>query len=248
MTVEPCALIPWDSAFWGMPIARVVNGRLTPEDVPAIERWCAANGIRCLYLLLPCDDSEGSRTAAESSFRQVDVRLRFERRLDDRRLAPLPPGIQPAIPEDAPALREIAAASHGATRFFADGRFPRDGCRELYATWIERSIGGYAEQTLIHVDDRGPAGYITLHLPEGECAGTIGLLAVAERARRRGAGRALVEAGLDWLAAHGAERASVVTQGANLASRALYERAGFAFAECGLWHHRWFVAGEGAGS
>ena len=44
---------------------------------------------------------------------------------------------------------------------------------------------------------------------------------------------------MSWFAAHGVERVSVVTQGANLAGLRLYQSRGFLTSCVQLWHHFW---------
>jgi ribosomal protein S18 acetylase RimI-like enzyme len=242
---DPCDLLAWDTAFWGMPIARVSGNALAPADLPAIDRWCARHAVACLFLLAPCDDAALLAAARAAGFVETDRRITLEQRLAGPG-APPSPAIRLATPEDIPRLRPIAAASHEETRFFADARFPRDRARELYATWIERSVGGFADAVLVWDDGGRPVGYVTLHDEPG--AVRIGLLAVDANERGRGIGRALVEAGLAWARERGADRASLVTQGRNAAARSLYAATGFSTRECAIWLHRWGSAnGEGTG-
>ena len=118
----------------------------------------------------------------------VDVRITF-----DASLAELPPlaahaGIRAARADDVPALRAIAGYNHTNTRFYADGRFARERCAELYATWIEKSVGGWAERVLVVDEGAGAAGYLSIHLRPEKTA-EIGLVGLARDAQGRGLGR-----------------------------------------------------------
>jgi ribosomal protein S18 acetylase RimI-like enzyme len=65
-------------------------------------------------------------------------------------------------------------------------------------------------------------------------AGYVQRLAVAPDAQRRGLGQALLNDGLRWLRAHGAERAYVNTQDDNDRALALYRQSGFTRLPVGL--------------
>jgi GNAT superfamily N-acetyltransferase len=239
MTDEPCRHLEWDSRFFGVEIAQVASGRLDPPTVAAVDRWCAARRIDCLYFLA---DEPGAATAcAEAAgFHLVDVRVELV-----RALAPNPaasdPRIRPAEARDLPALRAIARTSHRDSRFYRDERFPRDRCDALYETWIEKSCQGRAAGVLVADLDGTVGGYVTCELPSS-AAGRIGLFAVAPAERGRGIGAALVASALDWLGARGAATVAVATQGRNVAAQQLYQAAGFRSAALRLWYHRWRTA------
>jgi len=141
---------------------------------------------------------------------------------------------------DIPTLRTIAAKSHVDSRFYADGRFDRARCDELYATWIEKSCRGWADVVFVAEHDGSPVGYLSCHAREDK-RGEIGLVGIDERAQGRGLGGALVHAALRWFAERELERASVVTQGRNVPAQRLYQSAGFRTSAVQLWHHRWFT-------
>jgi dTDP-4-amino-4,6-dideoxy-D-galactose acyltransferase len=153
-------------------------------------------------------------------------------------LADLPTGVRDARAEDADALRAIAAASHGVTRFYADPNFPDERCDELYDTWIRRSLEGWADAVLVAEADGRPAGYVSCHLDGG--TGSIGLIAVDASARRSGLGVDLARAAIAWCATRGAERMTVVTQGRNVPALRTFQRAGFLASSVDLWLHKWY--------
>lgn len=153
---------------------------------------------------------------------------------------PLPGGVREARPEDRDGLAEIARRSHGITRFYADPRFPDEGCDRLYATWIERSLDGWADGVLVAERGGAPAGYCSCHLDPSTAAGSIGLIAVDEGARGGGLGVALASAAVGWCAGRGARTMSVVTQGRNAGGLRTFERAGFVVSSIDLWFHKWY--------
>ena len=236
MSSQPCHLLEWDTEFFGFRVARVSENRLHDEDVEEVKRWCAAERIRCLYLLAASGDAATTRVAEEHGFHLTDVRVTLERRLDDAPAAN--PALEPAAEGDIAELRRIAAASHGDSRFYFDLGFPRPSCDGLFAAWIEKSCRGYAQAVLVARQGSRPAGYVTCHLRD--TTGQIGLIAVDRRAQGQGLGRDLVNASLGLFQERGMTRAIVVTQGRNVASQRLYQRCGFVTSAVELWYHRWF--------
>jgi GNAT superfamily N-acetyltransferase len=141
--------------------------------------------------------------------------------------------------DDLPALRVIAAVSHHDTRFYFDGHFDRTRCDQLYETWIEKNLHGFANAVLVAELDKKPVGYVTLNSRGTESQ--IGLIAIAAGHQGTGLGRLLVEHSLNWARQAGAQVMKVVTQGRNVPAQRLYQRCGFVTASFELWYHRWFA-------
>jgi ribosomal protein S18 acetylase RimI-like enzyme len=218
-------LLEWDSEFWGVQIAHV--------DGPDADAWARENAVACAYLLVPGDDSAQARRAEERGYRLMDVRVEL-----DAPAAAADAAVRSARDDDVERLRSIARTNHGDTRFYADPRFPRDGCDELYDVWIRRSCEGWADAVLVAEADAVPAGYVSVHRREGH--GSIGLIGVAPDVRGRGLGEALVRGALDWCARDGLAECRVVTQGRNVAAQRVFQRCGFRTRSVDLWFHKWF--------
>jgi dTDP-4-amino-4,6-dideoxy-D-galactose acyltransferase len=236
------ALLPWDTAFFGVRVGRVAGHRLTPARLRRLRAWCTRQRITWLYFLADLGDARTLRLAAQGGFTPVDVRVTLA-----RTVAPAPGRdtlrardivVRAARPGDLPALRRIARRAHQASRFFADPRLPRQHARALYAEWIGRSCAGDAAAVFVAAGRRGPLGYVTVHL-DRRGQGRIGLLGVAAQAQGQGIGRTLLAAAMSWCRRQGLARVSVVTQGRNLAAQRLYQRGGFVVERMQLWYHRW---------
>ena len=232
--MSSAALLPWDTEFWGVRIGRVEGDTMTAARAAELDEWAAANEVACLYFLAG-EDPATAHAAEDAGYRLMDVRVGLAR---PSAPAEGDPRVRPFEPGDLDALRAIARTSHGATRFYADPRFPRERCDDLYDVWITRSTEGWAEIVLVAEDAGRPAGYLSVHA--GDRA-SIGLFAVAEEARGSGLGGALVEAAVGWAAERGHREIDVVTQGRSAAALRVYERRGFAVESLGFWFHKWLA-------
>jgi ribosomal protein S18 acetylase RimI-like enzyme len=236
-------MLQWDSDFFGARVARVTSNRLTAESLAELRRWCGAERVEWLYFLADSDDRDTVVLAESAGFRFVDVRIELDLALASarRREPALRDGvrIRTATADDVAALRPIAAEVHTDSRYFFDPGVPRERARALYETWIERSISSdFADVVLVAELDGGAAGYITGRL-DADASASIGLIGVGEQARGHGLGTALLDAWMVWATSHGAQRATVVTQGRNVVAQRLYQGVGFRTRAVFLWYHFW---------
>jgi dTDP-4-amino-4,6-dideoxy-D-galactose acyltransferase len=240
-TSEPiCTYLDWDSQFFGLRIARVNQHLVNENQMKLALEWCECNNIDCLYLLAEPNDARTMRLAEQRNFIQTDARMTLERPLRENLIATQAPMgvVRFAQEEDLTLLREIASTAHRDTRFYFDAHFDRHSCDLLYATWIEKSLQGFAEAVLVVEVNAQPVGYVTCHLRQQESQ--IGLLGVAKEQTGKGLGKSLVEGFLVWSVEHGSHRATVVTQARNIGALRLYQRCGFLPSSLQLWYHRWF--------
>jgi len=236
MGTSSCEVLTWDSEFFGFPIARLVGRRLTPDRIRDEFSWSRCKGIRCLYFLADVDDPPTTALAEANGFQLVDIRMTLERNLaGDVSSLGVPGTVRLAQPGDVAALRALASTIHRVTRYYADPRFHRERCDELYALWIENSCRGWADAVFVAEHEGRPAGYITCHRD-----GHIGLFGVAQDAQGRKFGSRLVYEALVWFRAHDLALASVVTQGRNVRAQRVYQRAGFVTRSLQLSYHYWF--------
>jgi ribosomal protein S18 acetylase RimI-like enzyme len=226
-------LLPWDSAHFGVRVARVEGHRL--EDPEAVHRFVDDNAVDCVYFLADFEP-ETIRAAEDMGFRLVDQRVTLERDLDAS-LAPSP-RTRPATTEDLPALLAIAKDAFIDSRFFSDPHFDRERSCALYAEWTRKSVSGELASFVHVLDVAGtPSGFITGRV-EG-AKGTIGLVGVSPSARGHGVGSALLDSALASFRERGCSTAVVVTQGRNVEALRFYERKGFVTVAFQLWYHGW---------
>lgn len=235
LSSEPARFLSWDSEFFGVRIARVVADALTPVTLAALMEWRRAQAVDCLYFLADPNQTASLRLVEQNGFYLTDVRVLLD--CGSESVGPIPAGVRPFQEDDRAVLRAIARASHHDSRFYYDGHFPVERCDDLYDTWIDRSVDGFADATLVADVDGHAVGYVTCHREEGE--GRIGLVGVHPAFQGRLLGQALVKAALNWFLVAGFERVSVVTQGRNTRAQRLYQRCGFLTRSLQLWYHWW---------
>ena len=176
------------------------------------------------------------RHAESHGFELMDLRLTLE--TVNSHAAEAPPEIRPLREGDLDSLKGVVREAHTDSRFFADVRFSRERCGDLYELWLRRDSTDPDGDVFVADTGEGAVGYISVRSRGG--AAEIGLLGVHPDARGRGLGRLLIRAALAWAGSKSLE-VRVVTQGRNVPAQRLYQRAGFVTREVGLWYHRWFL-------
>lgn len=249
------ALGGWMPLAWDSEVLGVSAGRCTSPvwwgdgDVDAVlagvtvEAARRADGAGIDLLFLRCDarDATLPRLLAGEGFWLADTLVTFVAGLGET--APGNAEVAHARAEDLPVLRTIARAFRTG-HFHADPRIGRERADGLYERWVENSLAGRADATLVvRGGDGGPLGFITCRLiaGAGESAphGVIELVAVDPRVQGQRVGHRLVAAALRWFAQAGAASVEVGTQVDNLAAVHLYQRAGFRAAAFSHTFHRW---------
>lgn len=236
MNAATLAPLAWDSAFFGVPIARIVAERPAAAALEAAIAACRDQRVRCAYLLLDADDASGSAAAQALGFVVRDVRVELDRPVapHDAAFADTSEPVAAVGPERLPALAALVRERLTSSRFFADPGFARERCRELYVAFVERGVGDDPTRAVLATADDD--GCVVCQLDATSEVGTIELVA----SRRPGVGTALVRAAIARFARAGATSARVVTQASNVAAQRCYQRTGFRTAHSGLWLHRWF--------
>jgi dTDP-4-amino-4,6-dideoxy-D-galactose acyltransferase len=234
------AALEWDSEFFGFPVARVDWHGPDEAALDAALALCGDRGVRCAYLLLPADDLVGAEHAQARSFRLCDVRTELDRPLVASDAAGVEGNcaIGPVAPWQIAALEQLAALEFPGSRFYADPRFERERCRELYVAFLHRGLCGVAGRQVL--SEASGKGFIVFCLDRRRRVGRLELLAVAESTKGSGLGKALIGAAHKEFARAGLDSTEVVTQASNVTAQRLYQRDGYRTRNYALWFHRWF--------
>lgn len=231
-------LLPWDSEFFGFPI-----GRITELDgsnsLPHSLARADAQGIRCLYHLVPADRVDALHEALRHGFKPYDIRVELERPLDDRAtdeaVGPVP--VREAELADEAVVSDLAAQTITATRFSLDDHFPAERMSLLYPQWVRRGLRSGPERRVLIAEPS--AGFLVCGLDNQAAIGSIELVGVAPTFARRGISRVLMQKAHTIMREADCEHARVVTQGRNVAAQRLYQSCGYRTRSVAWWLHRW---------
>lgn len=241
------SMLPWDTEQLGLNAARIdtclavgeyteqvrIKANLLTQALDSSGRC----GVQYLSARLDAADFSGIHTLELAGFVVIDGLLTFTLDCPAEPATGLDFDIRMAVPEDADRTAELAGRAYQYDRFHADPAVTAARADALYATWLRRSCLGQAADAVLVAEDReGLVGYVTCKLQQdtriylGELVGTIVLVATAARARRRGVGRAMTLAAVDWFRGQGASLVDVGTQLSNIPAARLYESCGFRLA------------------
>lgn len=215
----------WLSQVCGRACFRVSDRIAASPDLATRLTDAARGGDAFFYLRLPVDAAQPVTQAVRSGFLPVDTGLTLEYAGGETPAPAIPVAI--ATPDQARAAAGIAATGFRYSRFHLDPLFPRDLADRIKQAWIESYAAGRRGEALYVAG--APDGFLAVLVADDGRTAVIDLIAVAERAARRGIGRALVRHFIaTWQ--DKTERLRVGTQAANTASLQLYESCGFRIA------------------
>lgn len=235
-------ILEWDSGVFGFPVARIPD-KGNQDTLDAALKEARRSGVRLAYLFSESDES--ARIAESLNGSLVSERVTFARGVTagqvDSILATANTssiverweGVTPTN-----ELLHLAREAGRYSRFRVDPRVPVQVFEQIYDAWIRNSLTKQIADEVMVIRDRSSlVGLVTVGA-KGERA-DIGLLAVAEEARGRGLGKALVRASLEWALRRHFREAQVVTQGANLPACQLYMSCGYTIERAENVFHFW---------
>lgn len=244
--VEPEASVvlrrlDWDTRFFGEAmgtIVQVAGPAVSQEslrrDLTRILTEARSDGYAHLIFRTAVDDLPAIWAAEQAGLRLVDVALDSTFRFDSTALPELPTDlpIRRAQEADVPTLRDLAGQGFVLSRFSADPFFTEAQVVSFHREWVKNLYEGLAQAVLVCDLGGQVVGFVSCALSGDE--GRIPLIATDAGYRRRGLGRALVAAALNWFAGQGVQVAHVKTQSHNYPALALYHRSGFVISKSEL--------------
>lgn len=224
--------LPWDSDFF-----RVSAGALTVEAGDTAEELSAAlaeHSAEVCYIFVPQDAGSGlSGWLQTSGAKCYDRKTVFAKPLAGR----LPEKLRPEVAEvfsPTGKMVELAVAAGHRSRFRLDGRF-RPFQAALYERWLRNCFDSPSGRVWI-VRGREGCDAVLCASVKGN-SGKIELVAVDEKCRGRGYGKALMNRAEEYFRASGAVSAEVVTQLDNEEACRLYHSCGYGIqGVTEVWH------------
>jgi dTDP-4-amino-4,6-dideoxy-D-galactose acyltransferase len=216
--------LDWDSDFFEMNIGKYEASSISKEDITALLSKKRCDGYDLLYVFADklaepdCDEwikSHGGML--------VDRKVIYEKQIPAN--VTLHPNISEYSGTMTAELKSLALESGHSSRFKIDPRLNHK-FDEFYTLWMQKSVDKIlADNIFVFKEKEQIWGVVTIKIKNG--VGQIGLIAVDERARGRGIGRALIAACDHWLVSKGISRHQVVTQLQNMDACTVYEKCGF---------------------
>lgn len=229
--------LPWDTEFFGVPIARVDLDDVGPSDLAAIEEEARDRGFDCVYGELdPNRDPAVACHVQDAGHRLVEVGLTLARR------SPEPVDLPDTIPavrrgglEDLPLLGEALDLLAPWSRFAADPRFGQAAARRMFDAWVRRAASDEDDEymLLIAETDEGVTGVAThVRSPQPR----VDLMAVTKPGTRTS--WALLAGALEWAGTDEFHAGPVAAR--NIGPLRFLEHNRFEIYRTRYVFHRWF--------
>lgn len=135
-------------------------------------------------------------------------------------------------------LLDMAGKAFKYSRFFADPFLPADLAAGIYRQWCRDAFMREDKYFAICFREHEPAGFL-LFAPDSASGCKIELVAVEEKYRGQGIGRALLAACEAFCAWQAISCIRVGTQAGNAAAIRLYLGSGFKYSYCSSIYHMW---------
>lgn len=183
-----------------------------------------ADGPRFLYAKIDGTDTARAQWLDRHGFRLADETVTFEKTIDGGGEAH--PACRLAEPQDEDKVAAIARTAFSCDRFHRDPDIADADADRVKESWARNYFRGDRGDSMVVAEDKDGtlSGFLQILQPDARTH-VIDLIAVDERARGQGLGRALIHT-LESQARPG-DIVRVGTQQINKASFALYEKLGF---------------------
>jgi len=237
------AVIPWDSAIFGFPVAsfRPGPGDLSYDQVDTLRckfaAWMQEKNIAVCSSTLAPTQSCWRQVLPQVGFEFVDLSLQVALTLSSAKLPPVRSPVRLVLPEDHAAVEAIAAGSFSHGRYHADPRFPRHLANRRYLQWVRNVLGNPSEADRMYVLELGGrVGGFHHVVIEGENS-DMRLAAVADDFKGTMLGADLYTATLHELRRQNIRRAVSSLSAANHGVINLFSMLGFRFSNPEIIYH-----------
>ncbi len=235
--------LDWDTDYFGFSVAKIVQDKVTEDELIDIFNYCRNNRIRLLEYACDSHDRSSVLLSEEYKFHFADIRLTFERFIrEDEKWPAIPDGYQCVIAKSqhVSELMRMANGIYKSSRYCFDINFPQEKVKQFYSDWARKAVTGeFDNLAYLLCKGKQPVGFCTVRFEE-EGVGRIALVGMDSNVSGQGLGKVLLGQTLKLMANKGVRKVEVITQGRNYVAQRLYQRAGFVTKNVQLWYHRWF--------
>jgi hypothetical protein len=155
------AVIPWDSAIFGFPVAsfRPGPGDFNHDRMDTFQcrftAWMQSKNISVCSSSLAPTQSFWRQVLPQVGFEFVDLSLQVTLSLASAKFPPVRSQLRLALPEDHAAIEAIAAESFAHGRYHADPRFPKHLADRRYSQWVRNTLTNPSEIDRMYVLEQG---------------------------------------------------------------------------------------------
>lgn len=233
-------ILDWDSGIFNTSVARLLPERANHSQLQAVLNDLRGQGVKLVYWASDSQDEASQQAASALGGFLADRKVTYL--IDLSKHQPTEFSTQGVEPyrdtQPTPELTALAFESGLYSRFKMDPNITQEQFENIYRQWITNSTNKtVAKEVWVINRDNKAVGMTTLG--EKSKRGDIGLLAVAPHYRGQQFGTMLVNASLAWCIEQGFNHGQVVTQKANTAACALYEKCGYASEKIENFYHFW---------
>lgn len=238
-----CVPLDWDSKYFGISCGRVnLYGPVNEAEQKSIMDFCRRFEFVTLANIRNHNENNLWIGRCSNAF-LADINIQFYRlglsAHDDNVLSEADTvAIYNKFGGNEKVL-DMAERAFGYSRFFNDPFLTADLAQKIYRQWSVEAFGREDKYFAIYYKGNEIAGYVLFNLNIEAGYATIELIAVDEKFRGRGIGKAMLAAVERYIAGMGFTGLRVGTQAGNHAAISLYLGYGFKFDYCSSIYHLW---------
>jgi dTDP-4-amino-4,6-dideoxy-D-galactose acyltransferase len=223
--------LEWDSEFFGYPVGQIQIEKPDRENISnAIKN---SMEFKLVYLISP-----QRIDFAVTGLKLVDIKTRLGKQIKSKPNYSFQKIHEYTGVEDD-QLKSLALQSGIYSRFKIDSNFINGEFEKLYLKWISDSINKtIADKIIVYEDgNKNYNGFITIIFKEQ--FSEIGLIAVDEKSRGNGIGKALLDYADHCTISRKFNKIEVVTQLENISAMKLYKKCGYKIISTKYIYHLW---------
>jgi len=232
-------ILDWDSHHFGYKVAIISGQLLDVTEIDFLLDVMRQDGVRLAYFEKEHNDISSCVSHIAKSGKLVDKKTTYIKDISNTLDVHYRNNNVVVYEDDSTnaELDSLAIQSGVYSRFNLDENIDEPSFKNLYRTWMKKSVESDDIEILVVTLNHIVVGMITLYV-EGDC-GKIGLLSVDSQYRGYGIGKDLIHAAIERFKELKCETVEVITQQGNIPACSLYETMGFDVKHVCCFYHFW---------